>query len=204
MRVTAPSGHGLHPGYPGAADSPSNGAWRPCDPGGSRPRPQDRDRRELPGARQPSERHGRTLVRLDAVAWLLWGERRGNPPAAAGCLGEGAVEPVPTETGRIDAEQRLGLGLARADQGHEGTRPGVEGAPRQTAAAPRSSGGVGHGDGRFVHIQTHVAWVSVPPSGPPRSWFAVHVARHNAALARGTLTREVHRRSADLPGSHDV
>jgi hypothetical protein len=51
----------------------------------------DVDRREIPGAHQPSEPHGITSVSLDTVAWFLRGERRGNHPADEVLLGEVAV-----------------------------------------------------------------------------------------------------------------
>jgi len=77
----------------------------------------DIDRREIPETHQPGERHGVASVSLDTVAWFLRDERRGDHPADEVLLGEIAVSPIPTGTGLIDQEKRLGLGLERADQG---------------------------------------------------------------------------------------
>jgi len=75
-------------------------------------------------------------------------------------LGEIAVSPIPTGTGLIDQEKRLGLGLERADQGIDVVLPCADGAQEDHLGAPLVRG-IGHGDGLLVHIQTDVKRVRV-------------------------------------------
>jgi hypothetical protein len=120
----------------------------------------DRDRREIPGAQQPGERHRVASVGRDAVPWCLRDARWGHHPAAERRLGEIAVEPRPTGSGLIDQEQRRGLRLACADQGLAVALPGAAGAQDEHLGAPLCRD-LGHSDGRLVHIQTHVNGVRV-------------------------------------------
>jgi hypothetical protein len=73
------------------------------------------DCREVPKTHRPGELHGVASVSLDAVAWILQDERRGDHPADEVLLGEITVSAIPTGTGLIDQEKRLGLGLERVD-----------------------------------------------------------------------------------------
>jgi hypothetical protein len=115
----------------------------------------DIDRREIPGAQQPGERHGVAAVRLDTVPWFPWDERRGNHPADEVLLSEIAVEPIATGPGFIDQEQLLGFRLALADQDIDVALPGADGAQEDDLRAMLLRG-IGHGDGLFVHIQPDV------------------------------------------------
>jgi hypothetical protein len=96
----------------------------------------DIDRREIPETHQPGERYGVASVSLDAVAWFLRDERRGDHPADEVLLGEIAVSPLPTGTCLIDREKMLGLGLERADQGIDVVLPCADGVQEDYLSAP--------------------------------------------------------------------
>jgi hypothetical protein len=107
--------------------------------------------------------HGVTSISFHVVACVLWDQGGGHDPAAALFLGQITRAPVPTGTGLIDEEQRLGLGQALTDQGLEVTLPGADGAQQDDLGTPRFRG-IGHGDGRLVHLRTNVSCGSVTQS----------------------------------------
>jgi hypothetical protein len=69
----------------------------------------DRDRGEIPRARQAGQWHGVPAVRCDAVTGLCGNQRGGHDPAIRAFFRPRALEPVATRTGFVDEEQMCGL-----------------------------------------------------------------------------------------------
>ena len=112
----------------------------------------DIDRGELARASQAGPLDGVTTVGLDSIASLVGHQGRGDDPAAVPSGGEITREPRPAGAGLVDEDQRLGLGLARADEGVEVAWPGADRPHRGDVSIPRFRS-VGHGDGVVVTIQ---------------------------------------------------
>jgi hypothetical protein len=128
-------------------------------------------------------------VGVAPVARLVRAQRRRHPPAPMAFWGQVASAPVAPGPGVIATDEVGGRGWPRAEQLREVTLAGAAGAE----SGHRRAGLRRHvrpGDRIVGDIQTAGQWGGRRQGCPPRAWWSVPVAVHEAALAAGQLTRD--------------
>ena len=118
----------------------------------------DRDRGELPRARQAGPWHGVPAGGVDPVARLLGAQRGGPHPALVAFFHAITVAPVAARAGVIDADKLVGLGWHLAEHLSAITLAGADG-PKVHALGAVILNHVRHSDGVRVHLHATEACV---------------------------------------------
>jgi hypothetical protein len=122
----------------------------------------DIDRGQSAAAHQPRPLGRGTSIGCDAIAGVLRDQGGGHDPAAQVLLRQIPREPGPPGARVVDADEWCSVCAERSDKRVDVALAGADGAQEDPLSTPFCRG-IGHGDGRFVDLQTTVKGAGVTP-----------------------------------------